>query len=289
MSPTQPSKLRANGVGLKGFTLIELLLAIFIFAIVLAAINGVFFASMRLQRRTTEVVEAGLPLQRALAVMRRDLQGIMAPGGTSDGTSSGTPTRPLSGSLRSGVTSSSSATTSAGLRLQSSPEFYTCTGPLDEIAPWGEVQKVVYFLRQPFDRSARGMDLYRSSTRNLLTTTMEESMDEWLMGGVDQLLFSFFDGSQWLDTWDSTGEVAGTSVSTGNTIRSGATLSGSSASATTTNTTTTVGLPKAIKVEIVMASAGGGRQARSSVQMVAPVMTQVPTYYTPQSATGGTQ
>src|SRR4051812_18239005 len=63
------------------FTLLELLIAVSIFAIVLAAINGVFYGAMRLQRTATRSVEAAFPLQQTLAILKRDLQGIVAPGG----------------------------------------------------------------------------------------------------------------------------------------------------------------------------------------------------------------
>src|SRR5438876_1230732 len=65
----------------RGFTLLELLLAVSIFALVLAAINSVFYAAMRLQRSAARTVEEALPIQQALVILKKDLQGIVAPGG----------------------------------------------------------------------------------------------------------------------------------------------------------------------------------------------------------------
>src|SRR5437660_12636114 len=96
-----PKFFRHYGLGIShsrqaGFTLLELLIAISIFAMVLTAINGVFYAAMRLQSKTSRSVEEGVPLQQAVGVLKRDLQGIVLPGGV------------LGGSLQSGTTTTPS-------------------------------------------------------------------------------------------------------------------------------------------------------------------------------------
>src|SRR5437763_10545402 len=79
----QPQRSHEHGSGkhAAGFTLLELLIAVAIFAVVLAAINGVFYGAMRLQRSSSRSVEESLPIQQALAIIKRDLQGLVAPGG----------------------------------------------------------------------------------------------------------------------------------------------------------------------------------------------------------------
>src|SRR5437667_12453541 len=72
-----PSPLNGERAGVRGvtnpvrshirqsptaFTLLELLIAISIFAMVLTAINGVFYTAMRLQHKASHTVEAPLPL-----------------------------------------------------------------------------------------------------------------------------------------------------------------------------------------------------------------------------------
>src|SRR5215472_15632853 len=73
------------------FTLIELLLAITIFSIVLIAMNTVFYAALRLRNNTAEALDEALPLQRAVAVIQRDLANIVPPGGILSGTLQSTP------------------------------------------------------------------------------------------------------------------------------------------------------------------------------------------------------
>jgi prepilin-type N-terminal cleavage/methylation domain len=63
----------------RGFTLLEVLLAVAIFAIVLLAMNTVFFSALRLERATNRTLDERWPLNQALAVLRRDLQGAVQP------------------------------------------------------------------------------------------------------------------------------------------------------------------------------------------------------------------
>lgn len=174
--------------GNSAFTLIELILSIAIMAIVMIAVNAVFFSAIRLRENTTAVVEESLPVQQAAAILRRDLQNAVAPSDT------GT----LSGDFKVGNV------TSLGTALPVDIELYTTTGVLREDEPWGEVQKVTYGLRLPSNPLAPGKDLIRSVTRNLLSTMTPQPDDQWLMSGVDRIEVSCYDGTQWRDDWDTT-------------------------------------------------------------------------------------
>jgi type II secretion system protein J len=168
------------------FTLIELILAIGVMALVLIAMNAVFFSALRLRASTDEAVDASLPPQQALGQLRRDLQGAVPPNGT------------LSGSFKVGGVSS------PGLGLPVDIEFCTTTGALRDNEPWGEVQQVTYALRLPGDRSLPGKDLIRSVLRNLLSVTTPQPEEQWMMGGVETLEILCYDGSQWRNYWDTT-------------------------------------------------------------------------------------
>ncbi len=206
---------RAEVWGTAGFTLLELLLAVAIFSIVLVAINTVFFASMRLRRSVTEAVDAAIPLNHALSLMRRDLQNATGPAGVLAGTfRSGAPVGvrlgQASGSTSSTSTSSSSTantpTTAAptGNFDAGGLSFFTTTGLLRDDVPFGEIQEVNYQLLTSEDANAAGKDLVRSVTRNLLTYSTPTSDTQRLVGNIDQLQFEYYDGTQWRDTWDTT-------------------------------------------------------------------------------------
>jgi type II secretion system protein J len=212
-----------------GFTLIELILAVGVMAIVLMAISGVFFSAMRLRERTSEAVAESLPVQQALSLIRRDLQGAMPP--ATNGV--------FAGDFKVGDV------TSLSLNRPVDIELYTTTGALRQDQPWGEVQRVTYELRPPADRSAPGQDLVRSVTRNLLSTIPQSPVDQWLMGGVQSIEFSCFDGTQWRDYWDTT--------------------------LTDTN------LPVAVRVRIQLAGNGGGPANPQPIEIVVPIDTQAQT------------
>jgi len=172
------------------FTLVEMILAVGVAALVMAIVGGVFFAALHVREETQAAVDEAGPVDQSLAVMRRDLQCAVTP---TNGTS-----KILSGDFRVGTL------TSPGVSQPVAIEMFTATGAVRDDAPWGDIQKVTYELRDPADRNEPGKDLYRSVTRNVMAT-VPEADDQWMLGGVQSIEFSCFDGSQWSDTWDTTG------------------------------------------------------------------------------------
>src|SRR5438093_9605811 len=138
----------------RAFTLLEPLIATVAFAIVLAAINTVFYSALRLRNRATEAIEASLPQQQALTIIKRDLANLVVPGGT------------LAGELQT-------TSTTNNMAGQGNPTFCTTTGVIDETSPWCELQHVSYVLMQSTNGS-RARDLVRVVNRNLLPATGQE-------------------------------------------------------------------------------------------------------------------
>jgi type II secretion system protein J len=190
MKMNRPARLnRRRPIHGGGFTLIELMLAMGVCAIVLAAINGVFFGALRLREATIRAVDAAAPTQLALTTIRDDLQSAMSP--TTNGV--------MTGDFRVGDI------TSVGLNQNVSIELYTTTGALHENEPWGDIQRVTYELRpSTMGTGNQGQDLVRSVTRNLLATLTPVPEDQWMLGHVQSLTFDCFDGTQWRNSWDTT-------------------------------------------------------------------------------------
>jgi hypothetical protein len=178
---------------------LELLIAVSAFAIVLAAINAVFYGALRLRNKAHQSFEQTVPLQRALVVIKRDLANIVLPGGTLSGSLQTTPTTSLT-STGTGATGGSASTVTPG---QISANFYTASAIIDENSPFSEIQRVSYALVAPTNGAA-GRDLFRSVTRNLLPSLQEQPVREPLLQGVQALGFLYYDGTQWRDSWDST-------------------------------------------------------------------------------------
>lgn len=159
-----------------------------IFSVVVAAINAVFFAALRLRNRAAQSTEDLTPTERAISVIKRDLLAAIPPG------------RTLSGPLTTSPT-----TVGVGMPMQGSAlEFFTASGLVSDDAPWGDAQKVVFSLRQATaSTEGGGQELVRSITRNLLTTTQQIPEEQLLLEDVELLQFSFFDGNQWRQVWDA--------------------------------------------------------------------------------------
>jgi prepilin-type N-terminal cleavage/methylation domain-containing protein len=257
----------SNQNSFRGFTLIELLLAIAIFSIVLIAMNTVFYAALRLRNNTAEAFDQAVPLQRAVTVMQHDLANLVAPGGTLAGPLQSTPIYGVSQSTQAGQTSQSSSSSSQTTigsaatmmpvpgAIQSSPFFFTSTGVISDSMPWADIQQVSYVLMQPTNR-VPGKSLIRCATRNLLPAAAPEPpAQEWLLDGVQDITFLYYDGTQWENFWDTT---------------------------QTTNT-----LPLAIKVQLQLVTPPGQMVAQSPIELVVPVDVRARTNQTSQTSTTG--
>ncbi len=214
---------------LHAFTLIEMILAIGVASIALIAVNAVLFTSLRLRDTTADVVDAAAPMDQTVAFLRRDLQCVMTPTNVTGGV--------LSGDFRVGDVNS------PGVPEPVAIEMFTATGALGADAPWGDIQRVTYELRQPADRSAAGKDLIRSVARNVMDLTTPDVEDQFMLSGVADIKFTCFDGTQWQETWDTT-------------------------SLTTVNTN----LPLAVRVDIQMA--GNNAATTQPIEMVVPIDVQ---------------
>lgn len=202
------------------FTLLEVLLATAVGAVVLLAINAVFFGALRLRNRSAESVEDSLPWQRTVMILKQDLANLVPPGGA------------LGGALQ----------TAGTLNLQVGqvgPEFRTATGELNDLDPWGEVQRVAYLLADSTNGAA-GRTLVRSVIRNLLPSTYDVAEPERLVDQVESLDFLFYDGTQWRADWDSTTEATP--------------------------------LPRAIKVELRRAAPERGAELPALIELVVPLL-----------------
>jgi type II secretion system protein J len=234
MRPNARSPRRAKSA----FTLLEVVLALAIAAVVLVAVNGLFYSALKLRQRSLDSIEATQPLQRALAIIERDLANLVPSGGTFSGTLQ---TSPTNLAIRPGLVG---------------PEFRTATGSINDYEPWAEIQKVSYLLTESSSTNrGLGHALVRSVVRNLLPAAMDEYEDEWLMDGVETLTFSFYDGTQWWPTWDSTSQ--------------------------------TPAFPLAIKVELQPASLDRRSELPDLVELIVPLLLEAVTNETTQASSSG--
>jgi prepilin-type N-terminal cleavage/methylation domain-containing protein len=170
------------------FTLLELLISTAVGGIVLLVVQTAFFGALRLHNTTHAKNDTALEVQRALGILRRDLAGVMLPGGT------------LSGQLQT-TPFSSGLTDQFGDRI--TPDIVTSSGRIDGWNGLADAQRVALFLSTPAERGGAGRDLIRVVTRNLLPVQEEPGEPQVLLRGVLEAQLEFFDGYGWTDTWDS--------------------------------------------------------------------------------------
>jgi type II secretion system protein J len=201
------------------FTLIEVIIAVAISAIVLASIGTLFFGALRLRDRVSDAAAQNLPMDRAIAIMKQDMMN-MVPAGT------------LAGPM------GTDATMTSGMTTQPALELFTANGTLVDDQPWGDVEKVDYMLQSPTNHvNYSGHDLVRGVTRNLLAINTVLPEPQTLLQDVQNLQFSYYDGTNWNDSWS----------------------------------TTLSNIPIAIKVMIDFNNPKGSAMARPSIQFVVPV------------------
>jgi prepilin-type N-terminal cleavage/methylation domain-containing protein len=216
-----------HGKSAGAFTLIELVMALAIAAVVLAAINAVFFGALRLRASTVAVAEQTLPVERAVEIIKNDLVCIRPP------------------STNGYIGPMGTDATAVGMTKPLLLELYTSSAQISDDVPWGDVQKIDYWLQSPTNNASHttGMDLIRGITRNLLASTPESPEPHRLLGNVQNMRFSYYDGTNWNDTWS----------------------------------TTLSNVPEAIKVFLTFTKPADNTPANPSFQFVVPVITQLST------------
>ncbi len=184
MTPTTiPSRTHVS----HAFTLIEMILAMAVGAIVILAIQTVFFGALRLRNTSEQRMDQELAIHRTLEVIKKDFSGLLLPGGV------------LAADFQTS-TSYSLNSTVPGERI--SAEFFTNSGRIDAYSPFADAQRVAYYL-SPHPQSGH-FELVRTFNRNLLPVSEDEPGVQTLLGGIDSAFFDYFDGSSWTETWDST-------------------------------------------------------------------------------------
>ncbi len=177
----------------RAFTLLEVLMATLCMAVIMAALNSTFYSAMHMRERTTALVEQALPFNQVCSLIKRDLFGIL-PGGTLAYTLTTTnyPANGLVFYTTSGVTADA---------VTNVPGMNTSLAP--SVPYWSEVQMISYYLAPAPTRYAVGMDFVRGVTRNLLASQVPDLTEQHLLTGVESLIFSFYDGTNWFPVWDA--------------------------------------------------------------------------------------
>lgn len=180
----------------RGFTLLELIVATSIFAVVIGAAYSLFEAGRNLTSQSEARAELFQTGRAALHAIEDDLKGAVMPGTAFDtgfiGTDGGTPEKPLDKVDLVAVNCHSMI-----------PSLKSDDADLagDKI----DLSRIAYWIEPDLTRPAHGLVRYRQTILTPVTTPTPKDEDiEEIAPEVVYLGLRYYDGSQWLDSWDST-------------------------------------------------------------------------------------
>jgi type II secretory pathway pseudopilin PulG len=203
MKPTNcRRRTRLPRRGRAGFTFMEVILATAMMSVIALSL----FASLRIAFRARDTALAAVGPARSAEVaadmVRRDLESAMPPTGVLAGSFIGQygsevfQTSAVQFYAVAGPAGAGAAATTGG-----APGYGAQNGAGDP-TQYGGVCRVELLVRASAD-GGTGL-LVRRVTRNLLAPSGAEAEEEILCRGVKSFGLMYFDGAQWLDTWDST-------------------------------------------------------------------------------------
>jgi prepilin-type N-terminal cleavage/methylation domain-containing protein len=198
-------KLRTSG-----FTLLEVLVSMMIVVILIAVMASVITVAFRQKNAAEAAIEAVRDTQAAGELIVNELSNAASPtpstqpmtGGIETDTSTlGLGNNGTAGGLGSISQNYTPALYGAFYGERSSVSFYT-TGSEPKSALKGDAKWVSYSLDKDKDGNPA---LVRQVETNLLADQQSDSLPtEVLIMHVRQVIFKYWDGTQWLDSWDST-------------------------------------------------------------------------------------
>jgi prepilin-type N-terminal cleavage/methylation domain-containing protein len=162
----------------RGFTLLELLLAMLISVTIAGSLAASLYIAFRARASAEQAVGTTRAIDVAGDLLTRDISNALPPNGI------------LAGLFDGGI---------------DYVDFY-CTGPESKTQVQGDCKLVEYALTTDTADGVRLQQpaLVRRVTTNLLSPVQLDPVEETTCRNVDTLAFSYFDGTNWTDTWDST-------------------------------------------------------------------------------------
>lgn len=184
--PQYTTPLNRRHRSMPGFTLLEVILATLVTAIISAALFGSMSVAFKARDSATDQLAQKADTRAAIEAIRRDLMAIPQPTGLTAGPMVG-----IDSFIGSGADADYLAYSTAGGKRA-----------LDEDELGTGLEQVVLFLTEDPNDPALNL-LVRSSTRNALATTTPEPTQQVLARRVVSMSLRYYDGSSWLDEWDS--------------------------------------------------------------------------------------
>ncbi|MCU0914746.1 MAG: prepilin-type N-terminal cleavage/methylation domain-containing protein [Planctomycetes bacterium] len=182
----------------RGFTLLELIAAMSLMVVVSSCLYTALYTGFRAYRTAQAVADPSVVALNVIELLKRDIRGVLPPGGTLAGAFIGTD----SGGVK-GVDADSLEFHTTNLHVDDTLTLGQTTEPLLV----GGIAKVTLLLEEDDETKDGTYLLLRQVTTDLLAPQEIEPEEQVLCRGVVSLNFCYFDGSSWLDEWDSTADA----------------------------------------------------------------------------------
>ena len=167
----------------RAFTLLELLVATAMTAVLAGSLYATLHVSFKARRSALAAVEHVRAAELAVEMVRADVESAVVPRGILAGTFLG-----------------EDATDAVG--QPSDTLVLHCMADGGQATEGtGDIRKVEFACAA--DSDGEGMVLVRRLTLNLLATKVEDPAEEVLCRSVRSFGLRYFDGTEWLDDWDS--------------------------------------------------------------------------------------
>jgi len=191
-----PSVIRNPPSTRSAFTLLELIVAMSLMVVVSSCLYTALYTGFRAYRSAQAAVDPTSAAINVIELLKQDIGGVLPPGGTLAGAFIGTD----SGGLK-GVDADSL-------------EFYTTHVYVDDTQLNGRtttttplvggIGKVALLLEEDSEKKDGTYLLLRQVTTDLLAPKQMEPEEQVLCRNVVSLNLRYFDGTGWVDSWDST-------------------------------------------------------------------------------------
>lgn len=173
---------RHNKLFLKGFTLLELIVAVTLMNLIALTLYSSMYIGVKAKKSVTEVIKPYRTVIPAFDQIKKDLQSVMRPTGLLAGNFQGD----------DGV----------GLNKSDTLCFHCCSFQPADDQKASNIVLVEYVIGT--DSQTKRTLLVRRITTNLLSSKTAGYEDEIVCSGIVFLDFKYYDGFNWVDSWDST-------------------------------------------------------------------------------------
>ena len=169
----------------RGFTLLELLVAMAMVAVVAVSLVASLRIAFKARESAESSLDAGRSAELVMEFIRTDLQTALPPGGSFAGSFEGTDN-----------------TDARGADADDLVFYGVAPASVHPQGANGDIKQLELTCYQP--NGSSDFVLVRRTTNNLLNPQQEPYDEEVLCRHVSGFNCRYYDGAQWLDTWDST-------------------------------------------------------------------------------------